>query len=305
MLKKENLFILTNHTDDLGEFVEETMRGYRQSIMDGNEKTLLEKYTPMEFACCASAKYCQNDMNVFVGVGLSLLPAQLAHLLHAPDMTIIYEGGSIGSTVVGGAPMGVDVTCIQANAECQTDVISTLGWLTQSGRVDLTYLGAAQIDKYGNINTTLRGMDFFQPVTRISGSGGAHDLAVGSKQFIVIMNHRRDRIVERLDYRTSPGFCEGGRSRWDDWGLSGGGPIAIYTDLAVLRPNLESYELEISEAYPFTSIEEIKEKTGYDIKVAQNFKWTDLPTDEEIKILRKALDPYGDYTGWREQIRQL
>lgn len=271
---------------------------------NGNHKDLLKKYSPMEFACCASARYCADDMNVFVGVGLSLLPAQLAQRLYAPDITIIYEGGTIGATVVGGLPWGVDVTCIQANAECHTDVVGTLGWLCQKGKVELTYLGAAQADKYGNLNTTLRGDDYLRPAARISGSGGAHDLAIGSKTFVVIMNHREDRIVDRLDYRTSPGFCEGGRSRWEEWGFAGGGNGAIYTDLAVLRPNPDSYELEISEAYPFTSIEEIKKKTGFDIKVAHNFKWTDIPTEEEIDIIRNKLDITGDYTGWTKIIKK-
>lgn len=269
-------------------------------MSEGNQKELLKLYTPMEFACCASAKYCGGEMNVFVGVGLSLLPSQLAQKLYAPEITIIYEGGVIGSTAVGNIPWGIDATCIQVNAECQTDVLSTLGWLTQSGRVDLSYLGAAQIDKYGNINTTLRGENYTQPDVRVSGSGGAHELAVGSKKFIVIMNHREDRIVEKIDYRTSPGFCEGGTSRWDVWGLPGGGPAAIFTDLAVLRPNLKSYELEISEVYPFTTVEEVVKHTGYSIKVASDFRYTALPTDEEIKILREQLDVAGDYTGWRK-----
>jgi glutaconate CoA-transferase, subunit B len=270
-------------------------------MLEGNNKELLKVYTPMEFAVCASAKYCVGEMNVFVGVGLSLLPSQLAQKLYAPEITIIYECGIIGSTAVGNkVPWGIDVACLQVNAECQTDIYSTLGWLAQTGRVDLTYLGAAQIDKYGNINTTLHGKNHTRPTARVSGSGGSHDLAVGSKHFIVIMNHRVDRIVEKLDYRTSPGFCEGGTSRWDVWGLSGGGPAAVYTNLAVLRPNPKSYEMEISEIYPFTSVEEVVKLTGYDIKVAADFRYTALPTDEEIKILREQLDVAGDYTGWKK-----
>lgn len=268
--------------------------------MANGDKELLKKYTPMEFACCAAAKYCESGMNVFVGVGLSLLPAQLAQRTFAPDVTIIYEGGSIGSKAVGRVPWGIDDTVIQVNAECQADVLSTLGWLCQSGRVDLSYLGAAQVDKYGNLNTTMRGTDHTRPVARVSGSGGGHDLAVGSKRFVVIMNHREDRIVEKVDYRTSPGFCEGGRTRWDVWGLSGGGPAAIFTDLAVLKPNPVTYELEIAEVYPFTTIEEVKKRTGFDIRVADNFKVTDIPTDEEIRIIREELDITGDFTGWKK-----
>jgi glutaconate CoA-transferase subunit B len=269
---------------------------------EGNHQELLKKYTPMEFACCAAYKYCRDGTNVFVGVGLSLLPAQLAQKTFAPNITIIYEGGTIGSTPVGRVPWCIDDTVIQANAECHTDVLSALGWLAQSGRVDLTFLGAAQVDRFGNINTTLYGADYTKPAARVTGSGGAHDLAIGSRNFVVIMNHKADRIKEKLDYYTSPGFCEGGRSRWDVWGFSGGGPAAIITDLAVLKPNLVTYELEIAEAFPFTNVEEVKKNTGYDIKVAQNFKFTDVPADTEIKIIREVLDTTGDFTGWKKLV---
>lgn len=266
--------------------------------MEGN-RDILQKMTPLEIACCRATRYCEDGANTFVGVGLSLLPAQLAQKTFAPDITIIYEGGSIGSTPVGRVPAGVDDTVIMVNAECQTDLVTTLGFLAQTGRVDLTVLGAAQADKYGNLNSTLHG-DFCKPTARVSGSGGAHDLAVGSKKFIVIMNHGKDRITEKLNYRTSPGFCEGGRTRWDVWNMSGGGPAAIITDLAVLMPNPITYEMEIAEVHPFTTIEEVKSKTGYDIKVADGVKATPLPTEEEIKIIREQLDVAGDFTGWKK-----
>ena len=267
---------------------------------EGNQKELLKKYTPMEFACCSASKYCRDDTNIFVGVGLSLLPAQMAQKSFAPNITIIYEGGSIGSTPVGRVPWCIDDTVIQVNAECQTDVISALGWLAQTGRVDLTYLGAAQVDKYGNINTTLYGSDYTKPAARVSGSGGGHDLAIGSNRFVVVMNHKADRLVEKLDYRTSPGFCEGGRSRWDVWGFPGGGPAAIVTDLAILKPNPVTYEMEIAEVYPYTTIEEVKKNTGYEIKVASDWKWAEIPTEAEIKMIREDLDTTGDFTGWKK-----
>lgn len=266
----------------------------------GNRKELLKKFTPMEFAVTAAYKYCKDGTNVFVGVGLSLMPAQLAQKTFAPNSSIIYEGGSIGSVAVGRAPWGIDDTVIQVNAECQTDVLSTLGWLAQTGRVDLTFLGAAQCDRYGNLNTTLYGSDYTNPEARVSGSGGGHDLAVASRHFVVIMNHRADRIVDKLDYRTSPGFCEGGNTRWEKWGLTGGGPLAICTDLAVLKPNPVTKELEIAVVYPFSSVEEVKEKTGYDIKVAADFAYAEEPTADEIRILREQLDPSGDFTGWKK-----
>lgn len=269
-------------------------------VSGGNRKELLKQFMPMEFACSIAYKFCKDGANVFCGVGLSLLPAQLAQKTFAPDVAIIYEGGSIGSTAVGRIPWGIDDTVIQVNAECQTDVLSTLGWLVQTGRVDLTYLGAAQCDRYGNLNTTMYGSDHTRPAARVSGSGGGHDLAVGSRHFVVIMNHREDRIVDKLDYQTSPGFCEGGSSRWDKWGLPGGGPLAICTDLAILTPHPVTRELEISEVYPFSTVEEVKAKTGFDIQLSAKFKYSDVPTAEEIRILREELDVTGDFTGWKK-----
>lgn len=262
------------------------------------QKELLKKYTALEFAVCASYKYCRDASNVVVGIGLSLLPALLAKKTTAPNISVIYEGGAIGSTAVGRAPWGVDDTVIQVNAECCTDLVSVLGCLTQNGRIDLTFLGAAQVDKFGNLNTTLYGEDYCRPTARVSGSGGAHDLAVGSNRFMVIMNHGKERVTEKLDYRTSPGYCEGGDSRWATWGMSGGGPQAFFTTLCVMKPNPKTYELEIAEVYPFSSIEEIKDNTGFDIQVAADCKLTDLPTDEEIRIIRQELDVSGDFTGW-------
>lgn len=266
----------------------------------GNRKHLLKQYMPMEFACAVAYKFCENGSNVFCGVGLSLLPAQLAQKTFAPDISIIYEGGSIGSVAVGRIPWGIDDTAIQVNAECQTDVLSTLGWLAQTGRVQLTFLGAAQCDRFGNLNTTMYGADHSRPSARVSGSGGGHDLAVGSRNFVVIMNHREDRIVDKLDYQTSPGFCEGGAARWERWGFSGGGPLAICTDLAVLVPNPVTRELEIAEVYPFSTVDEVKARTGYDIKLSADFKYSEVPTAEEIRILREELDVTGDFTGWKK-----
>lgn len=268
------------------------------NLQGDNRKELLTKYAPMEFAVCASYKYCNDATNVVVGIGLSLMPAQMAKHTIAPDLTIIYEGGSIGSTAVGRAPWGIDDTVIQVNAECQTDLVTVLGCLAQTGRVDLTYLGAAQIDRYGNVNTTLYGDDYTKPKARVSGSGGGHDLAVGANRVAIIMNHGVDRICEKLDYRTSPGYCEGGTSRWDKWGCSGGGPVAIFTNLAVLKPNPVTRELEIAEIFPFTTIAEVKENTGFDIKPAADCKVTPVPTDEEIRVIREVLDAGGDFTGW-------
>jgi len=267
------------------------------------DKEILRKVTPMETAACAASHYCENGMTVFVGVGLSLLPAQLAQKTKSPDIAIVYEGGSIGATPAGRVPWGIDDTVIQVNAECETDVITTLGCMAQGGRVDLTYLGAAQCDRFGNLNTTLRGTDFTRPAARVSGSGGAHDLAVGSKRFLVIMNHRADRIVDKIDYQTSPGFCEGGKSRWDVWRLPGGGPAAIITDLAVLKPNPVTFELEIAEIHPFATLEEVKKNTGYRIKPSPDLKETALPTEDEIRIIREDLDMTGDFTGWKKLVK--
>lgn len=181
---------------------------------------------------------------------------------------------------------------MQLRSDCRAGLSDAVG------QSYLTYLGAAQADRYGNINTTLYGEDYTRPKARVSGSGGGHDLTVGANRVAVIMPHGVDRICDKLDYRTSPGFCEGFRSRWDTWGMSGGGPVVICTNLAALKPNPLTRELEIAKIYPFTTIAEVKEQTGFDIKVADGCKVAPVPTDEEIKVIREVLDTGRDFTGW-------
>ncbi len=170
----------------------------------GGRKELLKQFTPTEMMVVEASRFIKDNSTVFVGVGLSLLPSQLAQKTRTPGITQVFESGIIGASVPSGAPWGVDDTLLQVNATAFCDLMSALGWMAMNNKFDVCFLGAAQVDKYGNINSTSIG-DYYAPDTRLPGSGGAHDVAVGGQKFVIMTRHERSRLVEKLDYRTSPG----------------------------------------------------------------------------------------------------
>lgn len=263
----------------------------------GGRRELLKKFTPTEMMIVEASRFIKDDSTVFVGVGLSLLPSQLAQRTRTPKITQVFESGIIGASVLGRAPWGVDDTVLQVNATAFCDLMSALGWMAMNNKFDICFLGAAQVDKYGNINSTTIG-DYYTPNTRLPGSGGAHDVAVGGQKFVIITRHEKSRLVKKLDYRTSPGFITGGRSR-EDLGLPGGGPCGIVTDLGTLKPDPSSREFVLTRLHPYSTVEEVRERTGWDLKVSGDLEESALPSTEELDVLRRELDVDGGFTGWK------
>ncbi len=244
-----------------------------------------------------ASRFIKDNSTVFVGVGLSLLPSQLAQKTRTPGITQVFESGIIGASASEGAPWGVDDTLLQVNATAFCDLMSALGWMAMNNKFDVCFLGAAQVDKYGNINSTSIG-DYHIPTTRLPGSGGAHDVAAGGQRFVIMVRHERSRLVEKLDYRTSPGFVTGGSSR-ETLGLPGGGPCAIVTDLATLTPDPVSKEFTLNRIHPYSTVEEVQKKTGWDLQVSTNLLESPPPTSQELDVLRNQLDVEGEFTGWK------
>jgi glutaconate CoA-transferase, subunit B len=269
-------------------------------IQMGGRTELLKKFTPMEMMVVEASRLIRDNTTVFVGVGLSLLPSQLAQLTRTPGITQVFESGIIGASAVGHAPWGVDDTALQANATAFCDLMSALGWMAMNNKFDLCFLGAAQVDKYGNVNSTVIG-DYARPRSRLPGSGGAHDVATGGQRYVVLVRHDKLHLVERLDYRTSPGFITGGRSR-EELGLPGGGPSAIVTDLGSLTPDPTTREFILSRVHPYSTIADIRNNTGWDLKVSDRVEESLPPTDKELDVLRNELDVEGEFTGWRKPI---
>jgi len=266
----------------------------------GGKKELLRKFTSTEMMIVEASRFIRDNSTVFVGVGLSLLPSQLAQRTRTPNITQVFESGIIGASSTGRAPWGVDDTVLQANATAFCDLMSALGWMAMNNKFDVCFLGAAQVDKYGNINSTTIG-NYYSPRTRLPGSGGAHDVATGGQKFVIMVRHDKSRLVENLDYRTSPGFIVGGTTR-KELGLPGGGPCAIVTDLATLTPDPNTKEFILTKLHPCSTMQEVRENTGWDLKVSDNLEESLPPTPFELEVLRKELDTTGEFTGWRNSL---
>jgi len=257
------------------------------------------EYTKQEYMAIATGRELKDGELAILGVGLSMLAGYFAQKNHAPNLMAFTEGGVFGSTPIGGLPWGIECNRISANATSFTNAIDALMCIVASGRCDVGIIGAAQVDKYGNVNTTGIWKDnppwkagkYTLPATRLNGSGGANEIAVGCKRYIIMASHEKRRFVERVDYISSPGYINGGNDR-EKYGFPGGGPCAIITTLGILRPDPVTKEFYLDAYFKFSSVEEIKANTGWDLKVSPNVKVVPEPTEEELRNLR-AVDVTG------------
>lgn len=251
-------------------------------------------YTKNEMMAIVTGRELHDGELAIFGVGLSMLAGYFAQKNHAPDLMAFTEGGVFGSTPVGGLPWGIEDCRISANATSFTNAIDALGVMVASGRCDVGIIGAAQIDKYGNVNTTgiwgdvpapWKAGKYTMPKVRLNGSGGANEIAVGCKRYIIMANHEAKRFAEKVDYISSPGYINGGNDR-EKYNFPGGGPCAIITNLGVLRPDPVTKEFYLESYFPFSSIEEIKANTAWDLKVSPDVFVIPEPTEEELANLR-------------------
>jgi glutaconate CoA-transferase subunit B len=250
--------------------------------------------TRQEMMAIATGREIRDGELAIFGVGLSMLAGFFAQAHHAPRVRAMTEGGVYGATPVGGLPWGIECNRISANATSFTSAIDALGCLVASGRCDVGIIGAAQVDKYGNVNTTgiwdgsgEIGDHYRLPRTRLNGAGGANDIACGAGRFIIMVAHEPKRFAERVSYISSPGYLTGGDAR-ARYGFAGGGPSAIITTLGILRPHPETREFELDGWFGFSSIDEIRASTGWDLKVAAGAGVVPEPTAEELAALRRV-----------------
>src|SRR5215207_1505466 len=231
----------------------------------------------------AAASALRDGAVCFVGIGLPSTAANLARRLHAPDVVLVYESGCIGSKP-SRLPLSIGDGELAATADAVVSVPEIFAYWLQAGRIDVGFLGAAQIDRYGNINSTVIG-PYDSPRVRLPGAGGAPEIAASAKEVIVILRHKPRAFVEKLAFVTSVGHREGGDSR-DELGYTGAGPTVIITDLGVLRPDPQTKEFTLTALHPGATVEQAKEATGWDLKVAQKVTTTDPPAEKELEILR-------------------
>ena len=248
--------------------------------------------TASELLAVASARLLCDGQVVFAGVGIPLLAATLAQRVHAPGLTILFEGGVIGAFVEPGKlpPSTNEQRCARrANMVLgSTDVLLLL----QRGYVDVGFMGGAQIDEHGNLNSSYIG-DPARPATRLPGTGGGNDIA-SLTQMIVAMRHEKRRFVKRVDFITSPGFLSGGDARHEA-GLIAGGMFRVVTDLGILCFDDRSKRMKLAALHPGVTTEQVQQNTGFELLIERDLLVTDPPTANELAVLRH-LDPDRLYT---------
>jgi glutaconate CoA-transferase, subunit B len=252
----------------------------------------MSEYTQQEMMAVATGREIRDGELAIFGVGLSMLAGFYAQAHHAPNVRSLTEGGVYGATPVGGLPWGIECTRISANATSFTGALDALGFLVGSGRCDVGIIGAAQIDKFGNVNTTAIwngpiGPGSRAPKTRLPGAGGANDIASSCGRVVIMAAHEKKRFVEKVDYISSPGYIDGPGAR-QRYGLIGGGPSAIVTTLGILRPNPETLEFELDAWFEYSSPDEVVANTGWKLKVSPNAHVVTPPDDGELRILHEV-----------------
>jgi len=247
----------------------------------------MTSYSSSELLTINAARLLRDDDVVFVGVGLPNLACNLARHTHAPNLVMIYEAGVIGAQPAR-LPLSIGDPTLVSGAIAVCSMYDIFAFYLQRGNVDVGFLGGAQIDRYGNINATVIG-DYNHPKVRLPGSGGSMEIAAWANRCYIITPHQKRRFPEKVHFRTSAGFLDG-RVERERAHLRGNGPQAVVTDLCILEPN-EDGELVLTALHPQKTVAEVRENTGWDIKVADPLGTTEPPKEEELRILREDLDP--------------
>jgi glutaconate CoA-transferase subunit B len=254
-----------------------------------------QDYSTSEMMTVAAARLLTNGAVCFVGIGLPSTAANLARLTHAPDLVLIYESGPIGAKPHV-LPLSIGDGDLALTARTVVSTPEIFQYWLQGGRIDVGFLGAAQIDRFGNINTTVIG-DYHAPTTRLPGAGGAPEIASSAKQIFITLKQSRRAFVPKLDFITTAGFLDGGDAR-ERLGLPGQGPVAVITDLCVLEPELPTHELVVTRIHPGVTSAQIGEATGWPIRYAETVYETEPPTPQELTTLRdlqrRTIEAHGE-----------
>lgn len=250
-------------------------------------------YTLPQLMVTAAAREIADGEVVFVGMRLPLLGFLLAKSTHAPEAVGIYELGIVRDTLAPEPILTMGDLPNLYRARWLADTADMMG-LLQQGRVDVSFIGGAQVDRFGNLNTSYIG-GVANVTTRLPGSGGACDLASLAQRHIIIMNHEKRRFVPRVDYITSPGFGAGAGWR-RKVGLPRGGPATVITTLGVLRFDAQSCEIMLVSVHPGVSVETVRDNTGWPLQIADQLTETPKPTEKELDML-KRFDPQQYWTG--------
>jgi glutaconate CoA-transferase subunit B len=240
-------------------------------------------YSADEMMAVAAARRLSNGTVCFVGIGLPSKAANLARRSHAPDCVLVYESGTIGAKPQH-LPLSIGDGELAETADAVVSVPEIFAYWLQGGRVDVGFLGAAQIDRFGNLNSTVIG-DYDSPSVRLPGAGGAPEIAALCGETYVMLRQTTRTFVPRLDFRTTVGFGDGPGSR-ESLGFRGAGVTAVVTDLGVLEPDPDTCELTLTTLHPGVSVDDARDATGWDLSVAEDLRTGDAPTPAELNVLR-------------------
>jgi glutaconate CoA-transferase, subunit B len=250
-------------------------------------------YTPQELMVVAAAREIADGEVVFVGMRLPLLAFGLAKRTHAPTAIGLFENGLVRDRVPPPDLYTMSDAPNVANAAWATGLVDVMA-LLQRGDVDLGFIGGAEVDRFGNINTNVIGSPD-HPQVKLPGSGGGADIACLAQRLVSLMEHTPRRLRERVDFVTSPGYGEGGTAWRARQGLVRGGPSAVITTLGVLRFDVASGEAYLASYHPFTTPQDVRAATGWPLRLAEDCQPTPVPSPDELRLIREA-DPHGFWT---------
>jgi glutaconate CoA-transferase subunit B len=249
-------------------------------------------YTPSEVMIVTAARALAGVRTVFVGVGLPNIACNLARRTVAPALELIYESGVYGARP-GRLPLSIGDPTLISGATSICSMADLFGLYLQGGRVEVAFLGGAQIDPFGNLNTTVIG-DWEHPKVRLPGSGGACEIAINAQRVFVIMRLKRRAFVQQLHFLTSPGHL-GGNGERAKLGLPGSGPQVVVTDKCTFTFDEMTGEMILSSLHPEVELADVQAEVSWELKVAPDLSETEPPTEEELRLLREELDPQGLY----------
>ncbi len=250
------------------------------------------EFSPAEIMIVNASRALKESQVVFVGVGLPNIACNLARQSHSPNIQLVYESGIFGAHPAR-LPLSIGDPTLVSDATSSVSMADLFMLYLQRGLVDTALLGGAQIDKFGNLNTTVIG-DYKKPKVRLPGSGGACEIAINAGKVLIIMRLKRRAFVEKLDFLTSPGYLDGGDAR-SRLGLPGGGPKMVITDRALFDFNPVTREMTLIEVAPGNSVESIIDEVGWTLQVSETVGTTAPPTVGELNLIREKLDPQGIY----------
>ncbi|HXY29625.1 MAG TPA: CoA-transferase [Gemmatimonadaceae bacterium] len=248
----------------------------------------MSAYSAEEMMTAVAARELRDGEVVFVGIGLPNLACNLARALQAPNLVLIYESGAVGAAPER-LPVSIGDPSLVTGSLMVCGMADVFQFFLQNGRIEVGFLGGAQIDRFGNINTTVVG-DYAHPKVRLPGSGGAAEIAVHARRTLIISRLSRRAFPERVDFITSPGHRSGGRTR-AELGMPGAGPVKVITDKGILVAEPETGELVLGALYPGVAVDEVRGAVGWPLRCAARLDEIRPPSVAELRLLREVLDP--------------